>query len=322
MQRRNGEGVRVRSGTGVPLSIVLVALAGCVNRDTARNTVPAAPQTRTLADGVGRAVTLPAKVDTIISLSPSTTETIFVIGCGERLVGVDTSSDYPKDALAIAKMGDFGKPNLERIVASQADLIVGASSTVSAATANDLQRRTHTSVFTQQPQTVDDVPRNIEELGTILGVNKKAEQVAESIRDTVRTVERRLRGVPRRSVFIEIWNPPLMTTGGGTLLNELVERAGGKNIAADLKQPFPNFSLESLLEANPDVYIVPRGDTMGAIDDVAQRPHYQKLKAVQQKRFVRVPSDLVFRPGPRIGRGLYWLAWAIHPEQFPVHPAK
>lgn len=290
----------------IPLS-----LGGCKND---RASLPL--DYRAVTDDLGRQVKVSRKIRRIISLSPCSTETVCALGCYERLVGRDTASDYPEKVKKLPTMGEWGKPDMEAIVAAKPDLIIGASETIPAATVDDLQKKTGAPIFIQKPDSLKAVLRNILQVGELTGTRRAATQSADRIRKILAMVDHKVGHLPPRTVFMEIWNAPLITVGGDTLLNEMMERAGGHNIAADLNQPFPNYSLEALLAADPEVYIVPRGKAMGIAGEVGKRPHYDKLQAVKRKRVISVPNDPIFRPGCRIGEGVELLARAIHPEAF------
>ncbi len=295
----------------VVIAAIPLAPVGCRND---RTSLPS--NHWVVTDDLGRRVKVAREIRRIVSLSPCSTETVCALGCYERLVGRDTASDYPEKVKKLPTMGEWGTPDMEAIVAAKPDLIIGASETIPVATVDDLQKKTGAPIFIQKPDSLIAVLRNIQQVGELTGTRGAAKQSADRIRKIVAMVDNKVGHVLPRTVFMEIWNAPLITVGGDTLLNEMMERAGGHNIAADLKQPFPNYSLEALLAADPEVYIVPRGRAMGIAGEIGMRPHFDKLQAVKRKRVISVPNDPIFRPGPRIGEGVELLARAIHPEAF------
>ena len=118
-------------------------------------------------------------------------------------------------------------------------------------------------------------------------------------------------GAELTSAFIEIGQNPLFTAGPGTLLDDMVRLALGKNVVT---QPgYVAYSLEQLTEENPEVYLATKG-SMSDPSDLAARPGYNALAAVKADRVYVLDDNLVTRPGPRIGEGLLSIAKALHPD--------
>ncbi|HEY9786753.1 MAG TPA: helical backbone metal receptor, partial [Candidatus Obscuribacterales bacterium] len=122
------------------------------------------------------------------------------------------------------------------------------------------------------------------------------------------------RSKSRRRVFFCVWPQPLLTIGKSSFLNHAVTICGGTNIASSLNTPYPHFTIEKLLLADPDVVILPheaRGQKM------LKRFPWTALRASKTKRLYFLPpasEDALSRPTPRIIDGLYWLSQRIHPE--------
>ena len=110
---------------------------------------------------------------------------------------------------------------------------------------------------------------------------------------------------------------PLQTVGPGSFIHQLIEAAGGANIAAGTSTAYPRFALEEVLARDPEVIVFPVGTAEGIPEEEQQQwRRWSSLSAVKHNRLVLVPSVLVDRPGPRIVEGLELLAKAIHPEAF------
>jgi iron complex transport system substrate-binding protein len=105
------------------------------------------------------------------------------------------------------------------------------------------------------------------------------------------------------------------SAGRGSFIHELMELAGGYNIARDIPSPWGIFDLEMLLQKDPEVIFM--GKTAGNLDSLSRLPLYKDLRAVKQGRVMVVDDDLVSRPGPRIVEGLALMAKTLHPERFP-----
>lgn len=293
------------------LLTVAICSAGC--RPQEPPAAPArVPAQAAVIDDLGRPWDghLPAR--RIVSLAPNVTEIVCAVGGREHLAGIDTASDYPPAVKQIPQVGDFLRPSIERIVSLRPDAVIVSSATLPAHEADRFAQTLRAPVFVLNPTRLEDVCRNVRLIGRLLGLEQEAEAVAVKTERRLADVARKARGQRRRSVFLEIWHEPLTTVGGGTFLDDLIGLAGGQNVAASQKKPFPTFSLEALLAANPEVYVVATG--MGATSDPAKRPGFRSLRAVRDKRVVSVPGDPVIRPTPRLAEGAEHLLRAIHPE--------
>ncbi|MBI3947234.1 MAG: ABC transporter substrate-binding protein [Armatimonadetes bacterium] len=277
----------------------------------------AAEDAAALTDDLGRpwqGATSPRRV---VSLAPDVTETVCALGARDRLVGIDTASDYPPEVKRIPRVGDFLTPSTERILALRADAVIVSSGTADAASAAEMQARFRAPVFVVNQRRLEDVPRNARRFGRLLGLGARAEALAARLEARLAAVSKAVAGRPRRKVFLEVWHEPLTTIGPRTFLDDLVRLAGGENVAGAARQEYPTISLEALLAAEPDVYIVTTHGGKVAGGDPARRPGFQGLRAIREGRVRRVPADPVLRPTPRLAEGAELMARAIHPEAFP-----
>src|SRR5690606_28183508 len=187
----------------------------------------------------------------IITLAPSHTEVLFAIGAGDRVVGVDSFSDYPPEVEALPRLGGLTDTNYEQIVALEPDLALTIGGTdEQVARLEELG----TPVVVSQPDTLDDVLASIEHLGRVVDAGEGAARVVAGMRDRMEAVDRALASVPesqRLRVFLEIWHDPLMSVGPGAFMHDLIEAAGGVNIFADADSPWPVVSVEALVERDP-----------------------------------------------------------------------
>ena len=113
--------------------------------------------------------------------------------------------------------------------------------------------------------------------------------------------------------FVEIAQEPLYTAGTGTLVNDLIEQAGGENVVT--QKGYVGYSVEQLLIDNPEVYLATKG-SMSDPKLLDSRPGYSKLSAVKNGRVVLLDDNLVSRPGPRVVEGIRQIAEALNPGAF------
>jgi len=277
-----------------------------------------------LVDGFGRNVTIARIPERIVSLSPSNTEILWAIDAGSKVVGVTRYCDYPPEVLArvadgsLSVVGGFTDPNVEVIVSLQPDLVL-ASSDLQIGIVSSLEDKGLT-VFGMAPETIDDIVENVRLVGRMVGRSEAAERLAESMSTRIDMIVGKTRKVaetPR--VYYEVWYDPLMSVGQGTYLNDLITLAGGANIFASSKAPYPVVNSESVIDADPQIIIVAKG-YMGDEEEVrtkiSERSGWGSIDAVRDNRIYTIDENIVYRHGPRIVDGLETLTSLIHPELF------
>jgi iron complex transport system substrate-binding protein len=301
------------------LAVILVTLlTGCAApvQETAKTTSPAAFPMQ-VTDQLGRTVTINKIPERIISLAPSNTEVLFALGLGDKVAGVSDYSDYPQEARTKPSVGAYDKPNIEQVVALNPDLIL-ATDAHQAEVIPALQKLGLT-VVALEPHNIEGVLESITLVGKVTGTQQKAGELVASLESRISAVTALTSGLTaekRPVVFYIVWSNPLMSSGNGTFQADLIEKAGGTNVAANLNG-WATISLESVVKANPAVIL--------AGDMAAQGVNYQFIKneprlastdAIRNGVLFSVNSDVTSRPGPRIVDALEEFAKFIHPELF------
>jgi iron complex transport system substrate-binding protein len=270
----------------------------------------------TVEDSLGREVELREEPEEIVSMAPSVTETLFAVGAGDRVVGVTDADDYPPEAEEIEVAGDFNGPNVEKVLALETDLLVLSFDGTTEEQAAKLEEQTDAQVFVMNPKTVEETIEAVGVVAEAVGEAEGGREVQEEMRAELREVERAVRGEERPTVFYEVYYPPLSTVGPGSFIQDAIELAGGRNVAADAKEAYPTYSEEVLLEKDPDFYLFGAASA-GSVDELRERPGYENLTALKEEGHAQqVDEDIVSRPGPRITDGVREIAEAIHPEAF------
>jgi iron complex transport system substrate-binding protein len=264
----------------------------------------------TLTDDLGRTFTFPSPVKRIVSLAPAISENLFAIGAGGVIVGVTTADTYPPEVNRLPRVGDFGTPAVERILALKPDLAIVETAKVARETIENAERRLKTRIFVQTSARYDDVPRHLKQLGMLTGRGKQAATLASKMLTTKTNVAKRVAGKPRVTVFVEVSASPLYAAGPGSFVDDLIRIAGGENIVKGTN-PFPQYSKESLLVANPAHYVIAVGGDMGGTP-AKLPPPLNRIAAAKNGNVHRIPGDLLFRPTPRLADGLLAMAKALH----------
>ncbi len=307
------------------LTVVLLAmcLSGCKQAgDTSSvNPVPDAGRSfpLTVTDDVGRQVTLPSEPARLVSLAPSNTEILFALGLGSRVVGNTTYCNYPEEAEAVAKVGGYADPSVEKVVALRPDLVLAAD--IHMPLLKSLEDA-GMKVLVLDPQTIAGILSDIQLAGRASGVEKKAFEVTQGLTDRINAVNEKIAKIPdnqKPTVYCELWDQPLMSVGKESLIGQVIGMAGGINITGDSAEEYPQISAEIIISRNPAVMINSYG--MGSAKvvttaEIAGRSGWSQLAFIENNRIYSIHSDLLNRAGPRIVDGIERTAQCLYPEHF------
>lgn len=251
----------------------------------------------------------------IISLTPGITEILFALGLEKNMVGITTCCNYPAGTKRIERVATFsGQANLERILVLKPDLVF--STGLEQAPLVEKLRALGLRVVLVYPRSLNELLDSILEIGEFTQRQTEAKNLVNKMKGRIEKVKQKVKAIPikqRPRVFVEICPDPLMTAGEGSFVNELIELAGGRNIAKDTKRPYSQFSPEVVVGRNPD-YIILGYMQPQALESILQRMGWETIGAVKNKQIIAdLNPDLFLRPGPRIIEGLE----QIHARLFP-----
>lgn len=255
----------------------------------------------------------------IVSLSPSTTETLFAIGAGDQVVGVTSYCNFPKEAATREIIGGFSPKTIsvEKIISLNPDLVIAGVSAHQPIA--DTLKEAGIPVLSIEPKSIDDVRAVIEELAIITGHEVRGKSLSNSIEKRIDRVQEKLSSLEgeRLRVFYEVWDAPLMTAGPQSFTGQMITLAGGNNIFSDVKEEYPQVSSEELVSRNPQVII--SADTHGDklnLETLKERDGWQSIDAYKNNRIILLDGDVVSRPGPRMIDAIEMMAKALYPELF------
>jgi len=266
----------------------------------------------------------------IVSMAPSITETVFALGCGDRLVGVTDFCSFPPEAKAIPKIGGYLNPNWEAILRLQPDLVIVPAGQQDF---SEKLARFRLKSVTVDHRSVDGVFDSLEILGRVFGVEDRAKALASAWRQRLAHLEERWKGKPRPRVLFVIERSiepgrlrNICAAGPDGFLDRIISIAGGENVLHDAPVPFPMLSAEGVLKLNPEVII----DSIGGIaaqkiDRATILSGWQQVKnvaAVRNGRICLLEEDVPLVPGPRMIELAERLAQCFHPESAAPRPAE
>lgn len=272
---------------------------------------PAAPR-----DDFGRAIPIPASTAAaparIVSLDPTTTELLFALGAGGRVVGRTHWDLYPDSARLVPDLGDGLRPNVERVLAARPSLVLLYASADNAPAADRLAAA-GVPTLALRIDRIADFRRAALLVGAAIGDTARARTVIDSVDATLERVRRATAPLPHPRVFYALVDSPLYTIGGGSFLDELVTVAGGRNVYGDSPEASPQVSLEDVLRRDPDVVLA----AAPSVAKILAAPAWRPLRAVREGRVVAVDEALVERPSVRLGEAALHLARLLHPDVRP-----
>ncbi|MGR4867899.1 ABC transporter substrate-binding protein [Variovorax sp. LARHSF232] len=248
-----------------------------------------------LSDDRGVEISLPQPPQRIVSLLPSLTETVCALQACDRLVGVDTFSNWPASVQSLPHLGGLEDANVEAIVALKPDLVLLAKSARVTPRLEGLGLR----VMALEPKSMKDVERVLGKLGQALGREAQAQALWRQLDTGVDHVAAALpAGARGKRVYFEVNNGPY-AAGEASFIGETLLRLGAKNIVPAALGPFPKLNPEFVVRADPQLIMV--GDRNASA--LSGRPGWQAIEAVRTNRvcvFSAAEGDVLVRPGPRM----------------------
>ena len=271
-------------------------------------------------DELGRSIRIPQQVRRIVSLSPSSTETIYALGLQDRLVGDTDYCDYPPDAQKKTKVGGATNPSLEVITSLHPDLVL-VTRLNRLETTQSLAELGIPSYATD-PRTVAGILSSVKTLADILGVPEAGASMTEDMQRHLADLQQRIGSLPPKRVLFVVWTQPLISTGQRTFLADALRHAGAVSIV-DSTQDWPQVNLEEVAHLQPDFLVFAEfqpGSASREVEKLATLPGWKILNAIRDRRYA-VISDAVNRPAPRIVSAIEELARQLHPEAFDEKPS-
>mgnify|MGYP000846736403 FL=1 len=266
-----------------------------------------------ITDGLGRKLEIKQPPQRLIALTPSVTENLFALDLGDRVVGVSSYSDYPAAAVEKPAVGDAFQLNYEQILLLEPDLIIGDAQLVQ----NHMAKLEELGlpILAINPTNLQEVMEDLLLIGKAVGAVETAERVIAEMQGKILHVETTVKSFPKEArplVFVEGWDEPLMTCGPGSFMQELIELAGGENLAADAGGAWVEYSSEMVVARDPEIILL----TRPYASEVMNRSAWQEIQAVKAGRVIEVDADPFVRTTPRLADALVDLAGILHPGSF------
>lgn len=297
--------------------LLTMGIVGCTTNNDTNQDQASNEQTSEKAypvkvtDSFGKEVTIESEPMRIVSIAPSVTEMIYAIGAQDKLVGRTNYCDYPQEVEKIESIGTLRNPDIEKIVSLQPDLVI-TSTHFDDENGAKLEEAGIPVIGLYEEFDMNGVYTQFDTLGIALNKREAATKVVEDMKAKMSEVQAKVEGLEAPSVYYVVGYGEYgdYSAPENTFIGQLIKIAGGSNIvpASDSW----SYSLEALLEADPEIIIVKTGDKEGFM----AAEGYNNLTAVKEGRVYEIDGNLLDRQSNRNAEGVEALAKIMHPEAF------
>lgn len=306
--------------TAACLAVAMMAtFAACGNTSTkeaAASTTKEGSVTKypyTAKDSKGKEVAIEKEPKRIISVAPSVTEIIYALEKGNELVGRTDYDDFPEQVKNVESIGSLTDPNVEKIIELKPDVVI-ASTHFKDDVAKKLEDLGIKIVVLYNANDINGAYDSINTLGQILNAQDSAKALVASMKKKIEEVKEKVKGkeTPKTYYVVGFGKNGDYTATGETFIAQMIEAAGGKNIAKDASGW--KYSLEKIIENDPEYIVISKN--FGMKDQFIAADGYKELSAVKNKKVIEIDDNLLNRQGPRLAEGVEALAKILHPELF------
>ena len=228
----------------------------------------------------------------VVSLMPSYSEIICDLGFKNSLVGVSSYSNWPQELSSVEKVGDYYKPDIEKIYALKPDMVF--SGKFENSDINDKLKKLGLKVIEIKPEEkIEDIYDSVKIISKALNSNQ-GNKIISKMKLEIKKIKKNKR---KKSVFFEI-DQPLWTFANKSFINDILSLAGGKNIFSEINDSYFKTSVEEIVRRNPNIII-----TNGEEKFFYENAIFSEVSAVQKKKVYKLSEkqrDLISRPVPRI----------------------
>lgn len=267
----------------------------------------------TVKDSRGKETIIEKEPKKIVSVAPNITELVYVLGKGDELVGRTDYCDYPKEAKKVQSIGSLTDPNIEKIIELKPDIVI-ASTHFKEDVAKKLEDLGIKVVVLYNANDFNGVYDTITTLGQIINSQDKASNLVASMKNKIEAVKEKVKGkeAPKVYYVVGFGKDGDYTATGETFISEMLEIAGGTNIAKEASGW--KYSLEKIIEKNPKYIIISKN--FGMKGQFVSTAGYKELSAVKNNNVIEIDDNLLNRQGPRLAEGIETLAKILHPDLF------
>ena len=252
------------------------------------------------------------KPERIISMAPSATEILFAVGAGDSVVGVTSFCNYPSEVEdkvnngEIEEIGGYSTPSIEKIVYLEPDLIVGAygnpDDVIYRLIELGEEEEKKYPVYAQHPKNFDEIFTHIKITGAITKCEDEASSLVNELKEKLNAIEEKTESIEKeqRPRVYYAMGSLFMTSGNDTFQHDIIKTAGGKNIATEYLSSWGPFSIEHIVEEDPQVIIYSSHGSESLVPEQIKSAELKTVDAIKNNRIYPINENIVSRPGPRV----------------------
>ena len=277
-------------------------------------------------DRAGNAITVPEKVEKIVSMAPSTTQFLIDLGLGDKIVGIDTNSATYLDKLSsdVAQF-DMMAPDNEAIAALEPDIVFtsGMSSVGGTSPFQSLIDSGICVADIPSPDSLAGIEEDLKFIGACVGKGAEALAYAKGFSVFMEGVHEAVKDMPadEQKTVLVMMNvpseeyPTIYTFGSGTYMNEMIEAIGAKNVFAD-QEGWLAVTIEDAIAANPDVILMDCNWMPDAADQVKALEGWESVTAISNGDVYQIDEDLCSRPNQHVADATIEWGQKVYPDKF------
>ena len=279
-------------------------------------------------DRSGNPISLPDRVESIISMAPSTTRVLIDLGLSDHIVACDTYSyeSYGPELPEDIPRFDMMAPDQEQIIELGADIVftTGMSASQGMDVFEAVREAGVCTADIPSSASLEDIEEDIRFIGACVGRREEAEAIADEMQKNIDELSEIGSGIPeeeKKCVLFELYtpsadNPMIYTAGNGTYINEMLELIGAENVAVAQEDQWPALSEEAAIAADPDVILTADMYTPDVIDEILNMSGWEDVKAVKNAEVYQIDSDAVNQPNQHVVDAMIEMARAIYPDEY------
>lgn len=242
------------------------------------------------------------QINRIIALSPHSVEMLFVLGAGDRIIATTKYSNYPAEAENIPRIGGYNGIQIERVLALKPDLIIAW---MDGNKIEDIEKMEQLglNVYRSKTRSLDNIPNELIKLGKLIGLVDSAEKAAKAFNARLQTIRLNNDTKPAVRFFYQLWDEPLRAMAAGSWINTVMAACGGENVFNDTALDYPEVSIENVLIASPEMFIIPshHGTETAGVDKWRKWP---EIPAIANDQVYFIDGDLLHRFSTRVLDGM------------------
>ena len=292
------------------LCMVLIFAVGCSSTETKK----------TVTDREGNEVTIPTKIERIVSTAPSNTEVLVDLGVADKLVCVDNYSEGIEGLNKDVEKMDFSAPDAEAIIGLEPDIIIASGYNKSGSGDDPFKAISDVGisvVYIPSSNSINGIYKDIEFLASIVNAEDEGGKIISNMKKEISEIAEKGKTIKdKKTVYFEIGPAPtLYSIGKDTFVNEMISLIGAENIFKD-EESWISPTEESVLDANPDVILTNVNYVDDPVSEIIGRQGWDSITAVKNKDVYYIDADSSSRPTPNIIKALKEMAKAIYPDVY------